>query len=64
MTEEEFKALLKLKGEKLTLVIEPQVVWTAMLEGGEFNAISQGRWASSTDKETALEMLAKKYFGE
>lgn len=62
MTEEEFKALLKLKGANYKLVVEPQVVWNASLIDLEFGSASMARWASSTSKELALDQLAEKFF--
>lgn len=64
MTEEEFRALLKVKGEEYELVVEPQTVWNVMLVHPEFGSASMARWASSTDKGMALDQLAEKFFGD
>jgi hypothetical protein len=61
MTEEEFKALLKVQGNEMKLVVEPETVWTVQLVTADGTA-SMERWASSHDKEMALEILANKYF--
>jgi hypothetical protein len=61
MTEEEFKALLKVQGNEMKLVVEPETVWTVQLVTAD-GTVSMERWASSHDKEMALEILANKYF--
>lgn len=62
MTEEEFKALLKMRdGENSELIIESEIVWTVKVR---FDIKKQPKvlWASSTSKETALEDVAHQYF--
>jgi hypothetical protein len=61
MTEEEFKALLKVQGNEMKLVVEPETVWTVQLMTADGTA-SMKHWASSHNKEMALEILANKYF--
>lgn len=61
MTEEEFRALLKVRDDDMELVIEPETVWTVQLVNAQ-GTVSMNRWASSHDKEMALETLANKYF--
>lgn len=61
MTEEEFRALLKISDANLDLVLVPETVWTAQLVTKD-GTVSMARWASSHDKEMALETLANKYF--
>ena len=62
MTEEEFEALLKLKGANYKLVVNPQVMWEVSLIDSEFGTTSMARWACSSDKELALDQLAEKFF--
>ena len=45
----------------MELVIEPETVWTVQLVNAQ-GTVSMNRWASSHDKEMALETLANKYF--
>ena len=62
MTEEEFKALLKMRdGEYSELIIESEIVWTVKVR---FDIKEQSKmlWASSTSKEIALEDVAHQYF--
>lgn len=62
MTEEEFKALLKMRdGENSELIIESEIVWTAKVR---FDIKEQPKvlWASSINKEVALEDVAHQYF--
>jgi hypothetical protein len=63
MTEEEFRALLKLRDEQFELVVESQVVWSVMLVGPQ-GQTNMSLWASSTDKKIALDQLAEKFFGD
>ena len=63
VTEEEFRALLKLQdGDDSELIVESEVVWTAKVR---FNISEQAKiiWSSSTDKQLAIEDLAYQYFG-
>lgn len=63
MTEEEFRALLKVQdGEDSKLTLESEVVWTAKVH---FDLKVQPKimWSSSTDKQLVLEDLAYQYFG-
>lgn len=62
MTEEEFNALLKVRDDKSKLVVNQKIVYEAFLVDAEFGSVSMSRWASSEDKELALETLAEKYF--
>lgn len=61
MTEEEFKALLKVRGDGLKLEVISETIWTVMLSD-ESGATTMDWWASSDNKEMALETLANKYF--
>ena len=61
MTEEEFKALLKVKEDSAMLEITEEVVYTAVLK---FKYGGGGYWATSTSKEQAINDLVDQYFGE
>jgi hypothetical protein len=63
MTEEEFKALLKVRGDGYELTVNAKTVYEAYVAAPN-GTVSMGRWASSEDKETALETLAAMFFGE
>jgi hypothetical protein len=64
MTEEEFRALLKLQnGEDAELIIESEVVWTATVRF-DINTHPKILWASSTDKDVAIEDLVYQFFGD
>jgi hypothetical protein len=62
MTEEEFKALLKIRGDGYELVVKEKVIYEAFLQS-PIGTVSMERWASSEDKEMALDTLAEKFFG-
>jgi hypothetical protein len=62
MTEEEFKALLKIRGDGYELVVKERVIYETFLQS-PIGTASMERWASSEDKEMALDMLAEKFFG-
>lgn len=63
MTEEEFRALLKIQdGEDSELIVNSEVVWTATVRF-DINTQPKLIWSSSTDKDLAIEDLAYQYFG-
>jgi hypothetical protein len=64
MTEEEFRVLLKLKESELELVVEPSTIWQVFLVHPEDRVMDASLWCYSEDKQTAIENLAKRYFGE
>lgn len=64
MTEEEFRALLKIQGgDDAELIVESEVVWTAKIRF-DINTQPKLLWSSSTDKDLAIEDLAYQYFGD
>jgi hypothetical protein len=64
MTEEEFRALLKIQdGDDAELIIESEVIWTAKIRF-DLNKQAKVIWSSSTDKDLAIEDLAYQYFGD
>jgi len=62
LTEEEFKALLKIRGDGYELVVKEKVIYEVFLQS-HIDTVSMERWASSEDKEMALDTLAEKFFG-
>ena len=64
VTEEEFRALLKLQdGDNSEFILESEVVWTAKVRF-DINEQPKMIWSSSTDKQLAIEDLAYQYFGK
>jgi hypothetical protein len=63
MTEEEFRALLKIHG-KYELVINEKVIYEAFLVSTETGGTSLSNWASSENKEIVLDTLVEKFFGD
>jgi IS5 family transposase len=62
MTEEEFRALLKVQGDEKYLKVVPEAMWTVLIVN-KAGTPYLNLWATSSDKEMALETLAEKYFG-
>ena len=60
MTEEEFRALLKISRDDVELELVPKVIWHAQIVSQKTPEFPM--WACSEDKEMALEQLAEKFF--
>ncbi len=62
MTEEEFKALMKIKDPTAKLTLEAEIIWTAAVTTIGADGQKRGYWTTSSDKELALEEIAHQFF--
>jgi hypothetical protein len=62
MTEEEFRALIKVKNETAELTLESELVWTAAITVIGEDGKKRGYWTTSSSKELAIEEIAHQFF--
>lgn len=63
MTEEEFRAVLKVYDPEARLEVKSETIWTVTAVIPQEDAPPMGFWTSSSDKELALEDLSWQLFG-
>jgi hypothetical protein len=63
MTEEEFRAVLKVYNPDAELEVKSEVIWTVTALIPQEGKRPMGLWTSSSNKELALEDLSWQLFG-
>ena len=63
MTEEEFRAVLKVYNPDAELEVKSEVIWTVTALIPQEGRRPMGLWTSSSDKELALDDLSWQLFG-